>query len=74
MNTILKAVIGRAELWPPEDQEELAQIAVEIEMRRKGEYQASSDELVAIDDALADVEAHGFADQADIDALLTKYR
>jgi hypothetical protein len=74
MNAIVKEIIGRAEHWPEEDQEELAQAALEIELRRRGTHHASPEELEAIDLALAAVARGEFAADADIEALLAKYR
>jgi len=74
MNAILKAVIDRAEKWPVEDQEELAQLALEIELRREGAYHALPHELEAIDAGLAEVERGGLASDEAVEALLSKYR
>lgn len=57
MTINLKNVLARAETWSEQDQEELAQVALEIEARRHGLYHASPDELKAIDEALAAVRA-----------------
>ncbi|HTT84021.1 MAG TPA: hypothetical protein VMF67_11110 [Rhizomicrobium sp.] len=37
--------------WPREDRDELVEAARDIEARRSGVYQASADELAALDDA-----------------------
>jgi ABC-type nitrate/sulfonate/bicarbonate transport system substrate-binding protein len=47
----LKEVLQTAETWPAQAQDELAQIAREIDAALKGErYHASEDELRAIDE------------------------
>ncbi len=74
MNAIVKEIIGRASHWPEEDQEELAQVALEIELRRSGVYQASTDELSAIDAAQAGVARGEIASDAEVDTLFGKYR
>jgi hypothetical protein len=74
MNAIVKEIIGRAEHWPLEDQEVLAQLALEIELRRKGSYSANPDELKAIDAALAAVARGEISADAEIEAVLAKYR
>jgi hypothetical protein len=51
MNADLKNILDRKTAWPEEDQEELAQIALEIEARRHGPYHATPEELAAIDEA-----------------------
>jgi hypothetical protein len=47
----LVEVLRKAETWPREDQEELAEYAREIEARRSGVYRATPEELQAIDEA-----------------------
>jgi predicted transcriptional regulator len=44
----LADVIRKAETWPPEDQEELAAYAREIEARRTGVYTMSDPEREAV--------------------------
>ena len=58
MTVNLKKVLQLAETWSEEDQEELAQIALEIEARRRGVYHATDEELRAIDEGLAAVATH----------------
>jgi hypothetical protein len=47
-----KEILRRVENWPQEDQEELAELACEIEARRTGVYILTNDERVALDEAL----------------------
>ena len=47
-----KEILRRVEHWPQEDQDELAEVAREIEARRTGVYVLSDDEEKAIDEAL----------------------
>jgi hypothetical protein len=47
----IRAVLAGVSSWPEEDQEELAEIAREIEARRKGIYVLSDDERAAIEEA-----------------------
>jgi hypothetical protein len=50
----LRAVLQRVADWPEDRQEELAELALAIEAEISGSpYQASADELAAIDAALA---------------------
>jgi hypothetical protein len=52
MMSKLKDVLERAGTWPQEAQQELAEIALEIEASvRGGVYHATADELQAIDEA-----------------------
>jgi predicted transcriptional regulator len=74
MTIILKNVLSRAETWSEQDQEELAQVALEIEARRHGLYRASPDELKAIDEALAAVARGEIASDEEVEAVFAKYR
>jgi hypothetical protein len=50
----VKAVLERVPTWPEDRQEELAELALEIEAELAGaEYNATPDELAAIDEGLA---------------------
>lgn len=44
----IKAVLESVQAWPEEDQEELAELAREIEARRKGVYVMTDDEQEAV--------------------------
>jgi predicted transcriptional regulator len=74
MNAILKDILTRAETWSDEDQEELAQVALEIEARRHGVYHATPEELRAIDEALAAVARGEIATDEQVEAVFAKYR
>ena len=74
MTINLKNVLSRAETWSEQDQEELAQVALEIEARRHGLYRASPDELKAIDEALAAVARGEIASDEEVEAVFAKYR
>jgi hypothetical protein len=50
----VKAVLERVLTWPEDRQQELAEVALEIEAELAGAgYQATPDELTAIDEGLA---------------------
>jgi predicted transcriptional regulator len=51
----LKDLLPRIDAWPSEDQEALVEAARGIEAERTGVYQATADELAAIDRGLDDV-------------------
>jgi len=60
-----REILRRVEHWPQEDQDELAEVAREIEARRTGVYALNDDERAALDEALqsgvaADEEAAAF--------------
>jgi predicted transcriptional regulator len=48
----INAVLEAVRTWPQEDQEELAEIAREIEARRTGVYAMSNDERAAVREGL----------------------
>ena len=51
----VKTVLDRVPSWPRERQQELVEVALEIEAELAGgAYHATSDELQAIDEGLAD--------------------
>jgi ribosome maturation protein Sdo1 len=74
MNAELRTMLARIERWPEEDQEELAQVALEIEARRHGVYHATLDEVLAIDEASAAVERGEVASDEEVEAVFAKYR
>jgi predicted transcriptional regulator len=48
MNPGTKTLLERVQAWPEEDQEELADVAREIESRRSGVYRLSDEERTAV--------------------------
>ena len=51
----VKAILARVPTWPDDRQQVLVEIALEIEAELAGAgYEATSDELAAIDEGLAD--------------------
>jgi ParB-like chromosome segregation protein Spo0J len=72
MNADVKNMFSRVANWPEEDQDELAQIALEIEARRHGVYHATPEELRAIDEALAAVARGEVATDEEVEAVFAK--
>jgi hypothetical protein len=66
----IKLVLDRIRSWPQEDQEELAEIAREIEARRTGVYCATPEERDAIDEA----DQSGVARDEDVEAAFKTFR
>jgi hypothetical protein len=57
----VEAVLARVPTWPDERQQELAELALEIEAELAGDgYEATPDELRAIDEGLAGETASGW--------------
>jgi hypothetical protein len=70
MTTTTKDILRGIESWPPEDQEELAEVAREIEARRSGMYRATPEELQAIDEA----DRSGVASDQEVEAAFRTFR
>jgi ribosome maturation protein Sdo1 len=74
MTKQLKEVLERAEAWPEEDQQELAELVRDIEARRTGVYHPSVEELAAIDEALGQVARGEVASKDEVDAAFATFR
>ena len=74
MSPKVKEILQHVASWPEEDQEELAEVARDIEARRTGMYRLSEEERHAIQKSLAEVRAGRFASDAEIDAIFAKAR
>ncbi|MBV8849306.1 MAG: hypothetical protein JOZ16_06935 [Methylobacteriaceae bacterium] len=74
MISALKDALKAAESWPEEDQEALVAAAREIEALRSGVYEATSEELAAVDCGLADARAGRFASEEEVNALKARFR
>jgi predicted transcriptional regulator len=71
----LKDVMERVESWPKEAQEELAEIAREMEAGLLGgTYHASAEELAGIDRGLKAARDGEFASEEDVEAVFAKHR
>lgn len=71
----LTQVLERVEAWPPQAQDELAEIARDIdESLRQGDYQPTPAELAGIDPGLRDADAGRFATESQVEAALAKLR
>lgn len=70
MVTKLKDVLERVQTWPQDAQEELAEIALEIETALGAVYHATADELQAIDEA----DRSGVATPEDVEAAFKTFR
>ena len=67
----LRDVLQRVETWPEQAQEDLAEIAREIDAQLAGRtYRASAEELAALDEA----ERSGVASDEEVDAAFKSFR
>lgn len=71
MNSDVQGVLDRVAAWPQERQRELAKVALEMEAESKGlPYEATAEELKAIDEGLAS----GVASDSDVEAAFARLR
>ena len=62
-------ILRRIESWPQEDQEELAELAREIEARRSGLYPLDEEEEAAIREGLAELNRGDWVDEEEMNAF-----
>ncbi len=71
---VLKEVLERVEAWPQEAQEELAEIAREIDAGLKGvKYHADPEELAGVDRGLRAAQEGRFASEEELEAIRSKH-
>ena len=64
-----KTLLEQVQSWPQEDQEELAEVAREIESRRTGAYRLSDEERTAVRAGMDAARRGDFASEEDMDEL-----
>jgi hypothetical protein len=74
MSPAVKKLLDRVASWPDEDVEKLEDAARMIEAWRQGEYDASDDELGAIDEAISQLDRGEAASEAQVRAAYAKFR
>jgi predicted transcriptional regulator len=74
MSPASKAVLERIQSWPIEDQEELAEFALEIESRRSGVYRLSEGERTAVRAGMEAARRGDFATEEEIEAFYQLHR
>jgi len=62
-----KTLLERIQSWPIGDQEELADVAREIESRRSGVYRLSDEERIAVRAGMDDARRGDFATEEEIE-------
>ena len=72
MTNTARQLLERVASWPDEDVAMLEEAAREIEALRTGEYQATDDELQAIDEAIAELDGGVVA--SEVRAAFAKFR
>ena len=72
---MIKEILQRVEGWPESAQEDLAQAALEIESEMQQDtYTATPEEVAAIERGLQEAAQGQFATEAEVEAVLAKYR
>jgi len=69
-----KALLEQVQSWPEEDQEELAEVAREIESRRSGVYRLSDDERNAVRAGIDAARRGDFAPEEEMDEFYRLHR
>ena len=75
MTKIWDDLLRRVQSWPTDAQQELIEVALEIEAElNQGRYRATPEELRGIDRGLNDARAGKFATEQDVADTFAKYR
>jgi len=71
----LKSLLERVQAWPEEAQDELVDVANQIENELQNrEYLATQEELRIIDAAMTSIDRAEFATDAEIETVFEKFR
>jgi hypothetical protein len=71
---LLQDVLERVETWPESAQNELAELALDIEAGLGGDYQPTPAELAGIDRGLKAANDGRFASDEEVEAAFAKFR
>jgi predicted transcriptional regulator len=74
MSHATKTLLERVQSWPIEDQEELAEVAREIESRRSGVYRLSDQERAAVRAGMDDARRGDFATDEELEEFYQLHR
>jgi hypothetical protein len=74
MTDLMDKAIASVRSWPARQQDEAAELLLALDRLGGDAYVASDDELLAIDEALAQVEADDYATDAEIEAAYSGFR
>ncbi len=69
-----KTLLEQVQSWPIEDQEELADVAREIESRRTGVYRLSDEERTEVRAGMEDARRGDFATEEEIEEFYQLHR
>jgi hypothetical protein len=68
-----KTILDNIASWPEEDQEELAELAREIEARRTGTYVLSDEERVAVEEGLNQLDRGRSVSEKEMEVFWKKF-
>jgi predicted transcriptional regulator len=74
MSPATKSLLEQVQSWPIEDQEELAELAREIESRRTGVYKLSEEERAAVRAGMEDARRGNFATEEEMEEFYQLHR
>ena len=73
MSLGFKELLEKTASWPKEDQDELAEVAAEIEARRTGRYILSDAERAAVSKGLEQVQRGEFASDLEMQSFWKRF-
>ena len=74
MTDLMEKAIASVRSWPAQQQDEAAEILLALDQLGADAYVASEDELRAIDEALAQIDAGEYATDAEVEAAYSRFR
>lgn len=74
MTNLMEKALAAMRRWPAERQDEAAEILLALDRLGPDVYHASPAELIAIDEALADVAAGELSSDEDVEAAFARFR
>jgi hypothetical protein len=74
MTKLMEKALDAVRAWPADRQDEAAKLLLALDRLGPGPYQASSEELAAIDEALGQLERGERASPADVEAAFARLR
>jgi predicted transcriptional regulator len=75
MTKVWDDLLRRVQSWPEDAQQELAQVALEIDAELKGgKYRATPAELAGIDRGLSEAAQGKFVSREEVEAVFAKFR
>jgi hypothetical protein len=74
MTDLMEKAIASVRGWPAHQQDEAAELLLALGRLGPGPYVANGDELAAIDEAMAELEAGEYATDAEVEAAFSRFR